>query len=155
MCVFFLSHPSTIIGNVCQWLTDWPSHSLTNSHLVNLMPVNYDATFNLLQIWELTFGPKTKLFSDFEHKGWSRFWSWSSGMILKLEFVQYFAVDVLWRLWSWILVEILKLGLVKILSFKFSGDVIKICIWTCDMTSKVTLAIWTQPSGPLCLWQCF
>ena len=27
----------------------------------------------LLQIWELTFGPKTKLFSDFEHKGWSRF----------------------------------------------------------------------------------
>ena len=28
---------------------------------------------SLLQIWELTFGPKTKLFSDFEHKGWSRF----------------------------------------------------------------------------------
>ena len=29
---------------------------------------------SLLQIWELTFGPKTKLFfSDFEHKDWSRF----------------------------------------------------------------------------------
>ena len=29
---------------------------------------------SLLQIWELTFGPKTKLFfSDFEHKGWSTF----------------------------------------------------------------------------------
>ena len=28
---------------------------------------------SLLQIWELTFGPKTKLFSDFEHKVWSRF----------------------------------------------------------------------------------
>ena len=28
---------------------------------------------SLLQIWTLTFGPKTKLFSDFEHKGWSRF----------------------------------------------------------------------------------
>ena len=28
---------------------------------------------SLLQIWELTFGPKTKLFSDFEHKGWSDF----------------------------------------------------------------------------------
>ena len=26
---------------------------------------------SLLQIWELTFG--FKLFSDFEHKGWSRF----------------------------------------------------------------------------------
>ena len=28
---------------------------------------------SLLQIWELTFGHKTKLFSDFEHEGWSRF----------------------------------------------------------------------------------
>ena len=28
---------------------------------------------SLLQIWELTFGPKTKLFSDFEHKVWLRF----------------------------------------------------------------------------------
>ena len=28
---------------------------------------------SVFQIWELTFGPKTKLFSDFEHKGWSRF----------------------------------------------------------------------------------
>ena len=28
---------------------------------------------SLLQIWELRFGPKNKLFSDFEHKGWSRF----------------------------------------------------------------------------------
>ena len=28
---------------------------------------------SLLQIWELTFGPKTKLFSDFELKGCSRF----------------------------------------------------------------------------------
>ena len=28
---------------------------------------------SLLPIWELTFGPKTKLFSDFEHKDWSRF----------------------------------------------------------------------------------
>ena len=37
---------------------------------------------------------------------------------------------------------------------------IKICVWTCDMTStwgpqEVTSARWTQPSGPLCLWQCF
>ena len=27
---------------------------------------------------------------------------------------------------------------------------VKICVWTCNMT----LARWTQPSGPLCLWQC-
>ena len=32
---------------------------------------------------------------------------------------------------------------------------IKICVWTRDMTPKVTLARWTQSSGPLCLWQCF
>ena len=29
-------------------------------------------------------------------------------------------------------------------------NLIKICVWTCNMT----LARWTQPSGPLCLWQC-
>ena len=27
----------------------------------------------------------------------------------------------------------------------------KICVWTCN----ITLARWTQPLGPLCLWQCF
>ena len=49
-----------------------------NSKLVEVVTVvDVDAEDNvgnsLLQIWELTFGPKTKLFSDFEHKGWSRF----------------------------------------------------------------------------------
>ena len=48
------------------------------SKLVKVVTVAYvvdeDCVGNsLLQIWELTFGPKTKLFSDFEHKGWSRF----------------------------------------------------------------------------------
>ena len=46
-----------------------------------------------------------------------------------------FEVDAWSRFWRW--------------SF------IKICVWTCDMTPKVTLARWTQSSGPLCLWQCF
>ena len=55
---------------------------------------------------------------DFEHKVWSRFWSWRSGKILKLEFVHHFAADALWRLWSLILVEILD----KILNFKSSRD---------------------------------
>ena len=49
-----------------------------NSKLVEAVSVaDVDAEDNvgnsLLQIWELTFGPKTKLFSDFELKGWSRF----------------------------------------------------------------------------------
>ena len=32
-----------------------------------------DHVGNSLLIWELTFGHKAKLFSDFAHKGWSRF----------------------------------------------------------------------------------
>ena len=78
---------------------------------------------------------KLNLCADFEHKVWSRFCSWSSGNILKLDFVQHFAADVL--------------------NFKFSGDagvwlrflvnallrfwgwnVIRIRVWTCDMTSR-------------------
>ena len=49
-----------------------------NSKLVEVVTVaDVDAEDHvgnsLLQIWELTFDPKTKLFSDFELKGWSRF----------------------------------------------------------------------------------
>ena len=68
---------------------------------------------------ELNFG------SDFEHKVWSRFWSWSSGKIFELEFGQHFAAgnDIC---------RVMKLNL------------------GCD-----TLVSWTQPSGPLCLRQCF
>ena len=61
---------------------------------------------------ELNFG------SDFEHKVWSRFWSWSSGKIFELEFGQHFAAgnDIC---------RVMKLNL------------------GCD-----TLVSWTQPSGP-------
>ena len=75
-------------------------------------------SLTFLQIWELTFGPKAKLLFRLWAQGWSRFWSWSSGKILKLEFVHHFAADVLCRLWSCILVEILKLCLVNILNIK-------------------------------------
>ena len=69
----FLSDPSPIIGNACQWLTNW----LTDSCLVNLIDVTLaceDANsklvdvvtiadddrvgINLLQIWKLRFGHK-------------------------------------------------------------------------------------------------
>ena len=55
-----------------------PAWEDANSNLVEVDTVAYvDADEyvgnSLLQIWELTFGPKSKLFSDFEHKGWSRF----------------------------------------------------------------------------------
>ena len=94
-------------------LTDW----LTNCCLVNLIDVTLaceDANSklvvvvtvaevdaedhvgnSLLQIWELTFGPTAKLLFRLWAQGWSRFWSWSSSKILKLEFVHHFAADVL------------------------------------------------------------
>ena len=73
------------------------TNSLTDSCLVNLIDVTLaceDANSKLvevvtvadvsdedrvgnilLQIWKLRFGQKAKLFSDFEHKVWSRFLS--------------------------------------------------------------------------------
>ena len=61
----------------------------------------------ILRSWGLVIKPN--FCSDFEHKVSSGFWSWRSGKIFKLEFGEYFAADVLWRLWNWILVEILKM----------------------------------------------
>ena len=64
--------------------------------------------------WDLN--KSLALCTDFEHKVCSRFWSWSSGVMLRLKFGQYFAADVWLRLRSFILVNILQLGLVKISS---------------------------------------
>ena len=41
------------------------------------------------------FGPKAKLLFRPWAQGLAQIWSWSSGKILKLEFVQYFAADIL------------------------------------------------------------
>ena len=70
---------------------------------------------SLLQIWKLRFGHKAYFLFRLWAL-WSRFWSSSSGEILKLKFGQYFAADAWLRLRSWIFVNILKLGLVKILT---------------------------------------
>ena len=56
-------------------------------------------------------------------------------------FGQDFEAQVLWR--GWCLVEILKMMLGR-----DSEDE----IWS---RFVFELVIWTQPSGPLCLWQCF
>ena len=55
--------------------------------------------------------------------------------------INVYSVQVLW--WGWCLVEILKLMLGR-----DSEDE----IWS---RYVFELVIWTQPSGPLCLWQCF
>ena len=49
-----------------------------------------------MQIWKLKFGHKAKFCPDFEHKVWSRVWSWSSSKILKLKFGQYFPAEAWW-----------------------------------------------------------
>ena len=111
---FYRTRVRSLVMLVTHWLTHSLTHWLTDSCLVNLIDVTLacedafsklievvtvadvdseDHVGNsLLQIWELKFGPKTKLFSDFEHKGWSRFWSWSSA-----------------RFWNWSLFSILPL----------------------------------------------
>ena len=107
----FLSDPSPIIGYHCHWLC----HRLTLSHLEYTwlmwpwcvkMPTQNLLTLFLLQMlmlrimlakafwlgsWRLVI--KLNFCSDFEHKGWSRFRSWSLGKILKLEFFQHFAAE--------------------------------------------------------------
>ena len=102
---------------------------------------------------------KLNFCSDFEHKVWSRFRSWSKGEIWSWSLVSFFCwcfVEVIW-----ILVEILKLGLANIFKFNFSRDVWDFEVDTCSRFWRwnlikicVELVIWTQPSGPLCLWQC-
>ena len=89
----FLSDPSPIIGYACQWLPNWLLFSKLDRcdpgvWRCQLKTDDEDHVSNsLLQIWELMFGP-----SDFEHKGWSRFWSWRSA-----------------RFWNWNLFSILPL----------------------------------------------
>ena len=83
---------------------------------------------SLVQTWKVKLGHNVKLlFRLIGHrqgfKVWLRFWSWSSGKILKPKFGHYIAADALLWLWSSILVEILKLDLFKILRFCRNADV--------------------------------
>ena len=121
---------------------------------------------NLLQIWKLRFGHKVKLLFQL--------WAQVLIKILKLKFRQDFEAEVRSVFCCCCLVEVTKLNLgqysearfgqdlnlrfsrclVGILKLMLSRDseivICSICLWTvyCD------LVIWTQPSGPLCLWQC-
>ena len=73
---------------------------------------------------------KLNFCSDFEHKVWSRFRSWSKGEIWSWSLVSFFCwcfVEVIW-----ILVEILKLGLANIFKFNFSRDVWDFEVDTCS-----------------------
>ena len=123
--------------------------------LLKLMMRNVSTTV-WLQIWKVNFGHKIKFLFGLWGQGFkvcSRFWSWCSGKILKLKFGHYFAADAWLWLWSSFLVEILVwFGQDFILSFdemvmfgwdfevgarsRFWRCLIKICVWTCDMTQR-------------------
>ena len=111
---------------------------------------------------KLRFGHKAKLWFRLRAQGLVKIWSWNSGEILKLKFGQYFAADV----------EVTKLNLgqdseVRFgqdFKFKFSRDAdvwLKLLMLNWDSEIEIwsrfvyELVIWTQPSGPLCLWQWF
>ena len=100
--------------NVCQLKTCWGCLYCCFSWCCELCWCRFGS-------W--SFVIKLKFCSDFEHKVWSKFWSWSSGKIWSWSSVSFFLLMFCRMLNpSWILVEILKLGLVKILKLKFYGE---------------------------------
>ena len=152
----------------------WPWHvKMTTQNLLRLLLLLMLMMRNVLTTVWCKFGRwslviKLSFCSDFEHKVsrfgqdfkvdvQARFWSWSLVIVLLLmlhvvmkfnlgqdseaRFGQDFEAQVLWR--GWCLVEILKMMLGR-----DSEDE----IWS---RFVFELVIRTQPSGPLCLWQCF
>ena len=119
-------------GCLCWKEADW----LTNSCLVNLIDVtlacedansklvevvtvaDVDAEDNvgnsLLQIWELTFGPKAKLLF--------RLWAQGLVKILKLKFRQDFEAGVCSAFCRWCFVEVMKLNLGQDSEARFGQD---------------------------------
>ena len=72
------------------------------------------------------------------------------GQDSEARFGQDFDDQVLWR--GWCLVEILKMMLGRKSEDEiWSRFVFELFKWHL----QVILVSWTQPSGPLCLWQCF
>ena len=116
---------------------------------------------------------KVNFCSDLEHKVWSRFWSWSSGMICMVK--RFSTLEKSWlSCRHWLPLSLTDSLTPSLISLQFVCDEMLlfgwnfevsawsrlwrrnlICFWTCDVTHYVTLLRWTQPSGPLCLWQCF
>ena len=79
--------------------------------------------------WDLVI--KLNFCSDFEHKVWSRIWSWTSSEILKLKFGQYFAAERLGEVMKLMFDQDLEVKVcLKCWDFEH-GNLIKICVWTC------------------------
>ena len=125
------SHP-IFIGPECNHclllsLTNWPTNCWVNlidvtltcedasSKLVEVVSVAEDHVGNsLLQIWELTFGPKAKLLF--------RLWAQGLVKILKLKFRQDFEAGVCSSFRRWCFVEVMKLNLGRNSEARFGQD---------------------------------
>ena len=128
--------PTCWCCNCCWWWSCW-QHFVTDLEA---------------EVKKLTF------FSNFEHNVWWKFWSWNSDKIWSwslLSFLCWCFVEVMLNP-SRILVDILKQGLGKILKLKFyerlmfgsdfevdawsrflRWNLIKICVWICDINSTL------------------
>ena len=97
----------------------WPWRVNANSKLVEVLTVAHvdaeDHVGNsLLQIWELTFGPKAKLLF--------RLWAQGLVKILKLKFRQDFEAGVCSAFCRWCFVEVMKLNLGRDSEARFGQD---------------------------------
>ena len=78
---------------------------------------------------------------------------------LSTRFGQYFEVDVQAKFWNWSLVSILLLRLGEVMKWMFGQD-FEVKVWSkcwclVKILNLIKICVRTQPSGPLCLWQCF
>ena len=100
--------------------------------------------------WRLVQTLGTRVGQDFEVEVCTAFCRWCLVEVMKLNLGRDSEAYVLWS--GWCLVDILKLMLGRDSKERiWSRFLFELVIWP----QVVTLIRWTQPSGPLCLWQCF
>ena len=135
------------------WYMKMPTQNLLRLLLLLMLMMRIVLATVCCRFWSLGLVIKLNFCSDFELFGQDfevevqlRFWRWGLVKILKLIFD-----------WSGSLVEILKLDLVKILKLRFSQyfDANVCLILNPKFDQDLCKNLCYDPSGPLCLWQCF
>ena len=153
--------------SLTQWLTDWLLFSKldccdgvscedANSNLLRFLLLLMLMMRNVVTIVLCRFG------------SWSLVINLNFVQTLRTRFGQEFEVEVQAKFWNWSLVSILLLRLGEVMKWMFGQDfevkvwskcwclveILNIGIWSRYVKELVSLVSRTQPSGPLCLWQC-
>ena len=141
-CPFFLSDPSPIIGNACHSLTDSLPNWLTDSLLFSKL----DWCGPGMWRWQLKNCWDCYCCSCWQSETcWQHFGADLEGdLVIRLSFCSYFEHKV-FKVWSIFAVDA---SCDYEVQDRFGQELV---IWP----KEVTLISRTQPSGPLCLWQCF